>query len=61
MRHGEDGENVWVVEADGGSPRQVTRFGDEEIFQIRWTLDSRRVVVRAGTQSRDVVLISEFR
>jgi serine/threonine protein kinase len=61
VHRGEEGENVWVVDAGGSAPKQVTRFDGEDVFQIEWTLDGRRVVVRAGTQSRDVVLISDFR
>jgi Tol biopolymer transport system component len=60
IRQGDEGENVWVVDADGGNPRQVTRFDGEDIFQLRWTLDSERIVVRAGTQSRDVVVMSAY-
>jgi hypothetical protein len=50
-----------VVDANGRSPRQITKFDGEEIFQMQWTLDSKQVVVRAGTHSRDAVLISNFR
>ena len=60
VRRDEDGENVWVVDANGGSPKQVTKFDGQDVFQIQWTPDSQRVVVRAGTLSRDVVLISNF-
>jgi len=60
VRHDETGANVWVVNANGGSPTQITRFDGQDIPEIAWTPDSQRVVVRAGTSSRDVVLISNF-
>ncbi|MCI0451532.1 MAG: protein kinase [Candidatus Latescibacteria bacterium] len=61
VRHDDAGENVWVLDAEGGPTKQVTRFDGEDVFQIDWTPDSSRILVRAGTLSRDVVLISNFR
>jgi len=61
VRRDEEGENVWVVDASGGSPKQVTKFDGQDVSQIEWTLDNQKVVVRAGNQSRDVVLISNFK
>ncbi|HXV14390.1 MAG TPA: hypothetical protein VEC56_09315, partial [Candidatus Krumholzibacteria bacterium] len=61
VRHDDNGENLWVVNADGSAPKQITKFDGEDIVEFDWTLDSKRVVVRAGTQSRDVVLISNLR
>jgi len=54
------GENLWIVDADGRDPRQLTHFDDLDIVQIEWTRDSQRIAIRAGTQSRDVVLIQTF-
>jgi Tol biopolymer transport system component len=61
VRRDDTGENVWVVNASGGAPKQITKFDGEEVFQMQWTLDSKQVVTRAGTFTRDVVLISNFR
>jgi Tol biopolymer transport system component len=60
VRRDDNGENVWVVDANGKSPKQITKFDGQEVFDVEWTRDSKRVVVRAGTLSRDVVLISNF-
>jgi eukaryotic-like serine/threonine-protein kinase len=60
VRRDDNGENAWVVDANGKSPKQITKFDGQELFDVEWTPDSKRVVVRAGTLSRDVVLISNF-
>ncbi|MHB1045065.1 MAG: protein kinase domain-containing protein [Thermoanaerobaculia bacterium] len=56
-----EGVDLWVTEADGTRPVRVTRFPELEIFAVRWLPDSRRLVLSAGTQSRDAVLIRDFR
>jgi len=60
VRRDDAGENLWVVDVKGGSAKQLTTFDGEDIAEMQWSLDSQRVVVSAGTQSRDVVLISNF-
>ena len=61
VRRGESGENLWVANADGTEPRQLTSFTGQEIQEAAWTPDGRALVVNAGTSSRDVVLIRDFR
>jgi Tol biopolymer transport system component len=53
--------NVWVTDADGSHAVQVTQFAGEDLFQMEWLPDSRRLVVSAGTSSQDAVLIRNFR
>ena len=60
VRRDDAGENVWVVDANGGNARQVTSLDGEDISLLRWSPDSQRVVVRAGRQSRDIVMITNF-
>jgi len=60
VRLDEAGENVWVTNADGSSPKQLTRFDGQDVFKMMWTDDDRHIAVRAGTQTRDVVLVREF-
>jgi Tol biopolymer transport system component len=54
------GENLWVVDANGGNAKPVTSFDGEDVSAFKWTPDSRHVVVRAGRQSRDIVLMTNF-
>ena len=50
-----------MTEADGTRPVRATKFPELEVFSVRWMPDSRRLVVSAGTESRDAVLIRGFR
>lgn len=61
VRRDDLGENVWIVDVATGAAKQVTKFDAQDVVQVKWTLDDKRVVVRAGTTSRDVVLISDFK
>ena len=54
-------QNVWIAEADGSRPAQVTRFTAQEVPEIKWLPDSRRLVVGVGTASSDAVLVRNFR
>ncbi|HEX5133251.1 MAG TPA: hypothetical protein VFX92_12285, partial [Candidatus Krumholzibacteria bacterium] len=54
-------ENVWVANADGSNPRQVTTFASQVIFGMRWMANPMRVIVTAGDAARDVVMIREFK
>jgi WD40 repeat protein len=53
--------NVWVTAADGSKPMQITRFPNDEIFQLHWSHDGKQVVINAGKNSSDAVLITNFR
>ena len=55
------GEEVWVIDQDGGKPRQVSNFNGLDILQMRWAPDSKHIVVNAGQFSKDVVLIRNFK
>jgi hypothetical protein len=56
-----DTSNLWVAEADGSRPLQVTQFATENIFGFDWLPDGRGIAVNAGTSSTDAVLIRNFR
>ena len=60
VRRDDVGENVWVVNADGSSPKQITRFDGLDVAEMSWSTDNRYIAVRAGTASKDVVLIKNF-
>jgi Tol biopolymer transport system component len=61
VRRDDAGENVWVVDVKSGSAKQITHFDNQEVAEMQWALDSQRVAVRAGTTSRDVVMMSNFK
>jgi len=41
---------VWVCEADGGSPRQVTKFDNARIWSPCWSYDERQVAFSAARE-----------
>jgi serine/threonine protein kinase len=52
--------NLWRQPLDGGDPQQVTHFTSGIIFSAAWAPDGRLLLAR-GSQSSDVILISNFR
>jgi Tol biopolymer transport system component len=53
--------NLWVTDGAGEHATQLTQFPLGDILSLAWLPDSRRIVVNAGTLSRDVVLVRNFR
>ena len=53
--------NVWEQAIAGGGPHQVTDFGSGRIFSFTWSRDGKTLFVARGNETRDVVLISNFR
>jgi Tol biopolymer transport system component/imidazolonepropionase-like amidohydrolase len=43
------GTNVWIIDADGGSPRQLSRDRRSSFVSPAWTTDGPAVVVRRST------------
>ena len=56
-----DGENVWILNADGSQPKQVTHFPGLQVLQMAWAPDNVHVVANAGQFSNDVVLVRNFK
>jgi hypothetical protein len=52
--------NLWRQPIGGGPPKQLTRFGNEELYTFSWSQNRRLACVR-GTTTRGVVLIENFR
>jgi TolB protein len=52
--------NVWEQPLSGGEPRQVTDFTSGRIFGFSWSRDGKALLVAKGSDTRDVVLISNF-
>ena len=53
--------NLWAQPIDGSPPKQLTNFASERIFGFDVSRDGKQVALSRGTQSSDVVLISNFR
>ena len=53
--------NVWEQPLAGGEPRQVTDFTSGRIFGFSWSRDGKVLLVAKGSDTRDVVLMSNFR
>jgi serine/threonine protein kinase/Tol biopolymer transport system component len=53
--------NVWEQPLAGGQPRQVTHFTTGEIFDFSWSRDGKQLLLSKGSDTSDVVLISNFR
>ena len=53
--------NIWSLPIDGSPPRQLTNFKSDLIFRFALSPDGRQLVLARGTQTRDVVLIRDFR
>jgi len=53
--------NIWEQKLTGGPPRQITNFQSEEIGDFAWSRDGKQLALTRGSQSSDVILISNFR
>jgi len=56
-----DSENVWVTNADGSQPKQITHFAGLDVGELTWEPNSRQVLCTAGREGNDVALIRNFR
>ncbi|MFZ2011543.1 MAG: hypothetical protein WAU76_16160, partial [Candidatus Sulfotelmatobacter sp.] len=52
--------NVWEQPLAGGNARQVTDFPSGRIFGFSWSRDGKELFVAKGSETSDVVLISNF-
>ena len=52
--------NLWEQPTDGSSPKQITNFSSERIYDFDISRDRKQVVLSRGTSSSDVVLITDF-
>jgi eukaryotic-like serine/threonine-protein kinase len=53
--------NVWEQPLAGGEPHQVTDFTSGRIFGFSWSRDGKDLLIAKGSETSDVVLISNFR
>ena len=53
--------NIWRQRLSGGPPKQVTNFDSGQIFDFAWSREGRQLALTRGSESSDVILISNFR
>jgi TolB protein len=53
--------NVWSQPINGDPPKQLTNFKSDLIFRFALSADGTSLVLARGTQTRDIVLIRDFR
>jgi Tol biopolymer transport system component len=53
--------NIWQQKLTGGPPRQITNFKSGLIFAFDWSRDGKQLALARGSESSNVILISNFR
>ncbi|MCA1557712.1 MAG: hypothetical protein LC731_04130, partial [Acidobacteria bacterium] len=53
--------NVWSQPLEGGEPKQLTYFTEGRIYFFDQSWDGKRLAVARGSESKDVVLIDNYR
>jgi Tol biopolymer transport system component len=52
--------NLWEQKFTGGPPKQITKFQSGRIFDFSWSRDGKQLALTRGSESSDVILISNF-
>jgi serine/threonine protein kinase len=53
--------NLYVQPVSGGKPYPLTHFVSERIVWFAWSKDGKQIAIARGTESRDAVMITNFR
>ncbi len=53
--------NIWTQPVGGGTPKQLTNFTSELIYEFDISRDGKQLVLNRGTRTTDVVLISNIK
>ncbi|HZS99821.1 MAG TPA: hypothetical protein VFA40_23745, partial [Terriglobales bacterium] len=53
--------NIWQQKLSGGPPKQITNFESGLISDFEWSPDGKQLTLTRGSESSDVILISNFR
>jgi serine/threonine protein kinase/Tol biopolymer transport system component len=53
--------NIWRQKLAGGAPTQITNFESGQIFDFDWSRDGRQLALTRGSETSDVIMISNFR
>jgi eukaryotic-like serine/threonine-protein kinase len=52
--------NIWRQPIPKGAPRQITKFTSGQIFSFDWSSDGKQLYVARGSNTSDIVLITNF-
>jgi TolB protein len=52
--------NIWSQPIDGGQPKQLTDFKNDQVFSYDWSRDGKELVCERGMETSDVVLITDY-
>ena len=52
--------NLWEQKLTGGPPKEITSFQSGLIFDFSWSWDGKQLALTRGSNSSDVILISNF-
>jgi Tol biopolymer transport system component/DNA-binding winged helix-turn-helix (wHTH) protein len=50
--------NIWIQSIDGNPPKQLTYWTPGPIFSFAWSRDGNKIAFAGGTQTSDIVLIT---
>jgi Tol biopolymer transport system component len=53
--------NIWQQKLSGGSPKHIRNFESGLISDFEWSRDGKQLALTRGSESSDVILISNFR
>lgn len=53
--------NIWEQPISGGQAHQLTHFTSGLIFHYAWSTDGKQMLLERGSETRDVILMSNFR
>jgi Tol biopolymer transport system component/DNA-binding winged helix-turn-helix (wHTH) protein len=53
--------NIWLQPLDGGQPKQLTNFKEDQIFRLAWSRDGKYLAFDRGITIKDIILISDLR
>jgi len=51
--------NIWSQSVDGGPPKQMSKFTNDQIFSFDWSPDGKTLACSRGVVTTDVVLIKD--
>jgi len=54
------GGNIWIQPIDGSAARQLTHEKTNPVVAFQWSRDGRRLAYASGSQTSDVVLVSDM-
>jgi Tol biopolymer transport system component len=51
--------NIWIQPLNGDSPRRVTSFRSEYVYEFRWSPDGKKLALVRGHTDSDLVLLTD--